>query len=73
MSTADAYRAFRARVHERVCEPAHSCCTCPEDYGREVITEARERADRIHAKSKHPGDVEHCTSPHDVICKAVWP
>lgn len=72
MSTADTYRAFRARVHQRVCVEAGTC-TCPEDYGREVITEARERAGNAHFNYDHPGTVERCTSPHDVICKAVWP
>lgn len=72
MSAADTYRAFRARAHGRVCERTIDC-TCPEDYGREVITEARERAEHVHAKFEHPGPVDNCGSPHDVICKAVWP
>ena len=72
MNAADAYRAFRARVHERVCIEARSC-TCPEGYGPEVITDARGQAERVHAKYGHPGDLDGCGSPHDVICKAVWP
>lgn len=65
------YKAFRARVHERVCIPARSC-TCPTEYGREVITNAREQARHVHVKFDHPGSVECCESPHDVICKAVF-
>lgn len=72
MSTADTYRAFRARVHERVCQECGQC-TCPEDYGPEIITEARELAERTHGKFEHPGEVDNCGSPHDVICKSVWP
>ena len=71
MKYADTYRAFRARVHDRTCIPARSC-TCPDEYGLEVIQEARDRAARIHAKFTHPDPPEDCQSPHDVICKAVW-
>lgn len=64
------YREWRQRVHERVCAPAGSC-TCPDNYSPEVITEARKFAEHVHAKFEHPGAVETCGSPHDVICKAV--
>lgn len=67
-----AYREFRGRVHNRVCVPARSC-TCPVEYAREVISEARALAAEVHAKFDHPGAFDHCESPHDVICKAVHP
>lgn len=72
MNAAGTYLAFRARVHARVCERTFDC-TCPDNYGPEIITEARARAGQVHFKYDHPGTVERCTSPHDVICKAVWP
>lgn len=73
----DRFVAWRKRVHERVCVAAGSC-TCPtgerwRDIHAAHVTEARELAERVHAKFGHPGPVEHCESPHDVICKAVWP
>lgn len=67
------FKDWRSRVHERVCVPARSCCTCPDVYQREQLTEARDLAVRIHAKFAHPGRAGRCESPHDVICKAVWP
>ena len=65
------YQEFRERVHERVCIPARSC-TCPDDYGPDVLAEAQSLAKNVHAKREHPGTVENCRSPHDVICKAVF-
>lgn len=48
---------------------ARAGCACHE-YA--VATAAlEERARRIHAKFGHPGPVEDCQSPHDVLCKAL--
>lgn len=62
---------WRARVHLRVCIPARSC-TCPEVYDGGTLAEARRRARETHERFDHPGLVENCQSPDDVICKAVY-
>jgi len=78
-----AFTAWRQRVHRRVCEAAvrgrgdaqngPAQCTCPPEVTVEVITEERALARQVHAKFSHPGPVEQCESPHDVVCRAVWP
>ena len=72
MNAVDTYRAFRARVHRRVCASARTC-TCPDQYDGVEVEDARGRARAIHEKFAHPGPVEACQSPDDVICKAVFP
>ncbi len=65
--TAQALAAWMARKHERVCGPARSC-TCHAD-----LDESRRLAKLVHEKYGHPGAADSCQSPHDVLCKAVWP
>lgn len=69
--SAEAFAAWRGRAHERVCVPARTC-TCPVEVTQEVLADARKRAAHIHARYEHPGPLDACQSPHDVICKAVW-
>ena len=70
------------RKHERSCyRPAgtygpgdmgcHASCTC-DSYRSAPVAELRARAKHIHIKFRHPGAVDDCQSPHDVLCKAVW-
>ena len=78
-------KAWVARVHERVHERmpgtdgsddqgARAGCTwiCGAEPA-EVIGLGRRAAHWGHEKFSHPGTPKACQSPHDVICKAVWP
>lgn len=58
------------RKHARVCVEAGSC-TCDADRDSSLAA-LRARAKRGHIKFQHPGPVDDCQSPHDVLCKAVW-
>ena len=65
--SAEKLTAWLKRKHERVCVEARSC-TCDIE-----LTEARELANLAHFRYEHPGAPDACRSPHDVLCKAVWP
>ncbi len=78
-------KAWVARVHERAHDRAPGTCG-PDDHGAhagclrychvepaEVITRGRKDAAAVHVKYSHPGTPQACQSPHDTICKAVWP
>lgn len=88
MSAAESLAAWCVRAHERCHErPAgtygpddlgcHAGCTrsCTEwlPVTPESLAEARDYARVIHRTAEHPGTPDACQSPHDVLCKAVWP
>ena len=79
-------KAWMIRKHERCCtRPAgtfgpddQGCqagCTCPAEITDGTVADYRRLARKIHLDPRHPhpGTPEDCASPHDVLCKAVWP
>ena len=75
--------AWLARLHERCHErPAgtygpddrgvHATCVCSM-YLPHTWEKLRHNAGRVHRKYEHPGPPDDCQSPHDVLCKVVWP
>lgn len=84
MTTAESlrewYRRAHIRLHDRPAETngpndlgAHAGCTCPAEIDTHLIEDARRRATSAHDRYRHPGPADACQSPHDVLCKAVWP
>ena len=85
--TLDAFAAWCQRAHTRThARPAgtdgpddlgcNAGCTDVCDWVRnpeQALPIARERARYVHVKFGHLGTEDACQSPHDVLCKAVWP
>jgi hypothetical protein len=78
-----ALEAWISRKHVRSCHRPpgtygpddHGCntvCNCDE-YRAAPIDALRARAADGHKRDNHPGPPDACQSPHDVLCKAVWP
>ena len=86
MTEIDSLEAWMRRKHERCCEReagtfgpddegCQAGCTCPAEITDETVSDYRQLARKIHLDPRHPhpGTPEDCASPHDVLCKAVWP
>lgn len=76
-------KAWVARKHVRSCERppgtngpddagCKTACNC-DTWLAASLGDLRALAARAHAGGGHPGPADSCQSPHDVLCKAVWP